>query len=173
MSREHRYSAVSLGAAALVVAGVCAGCGSSAPGPSGPADAGFGNQPVSHADDSGAGSGPSAAQKRAYETALKSDLQAIATNIATAEVDAPAKIDVKGSGANIAVAGYQDADAMTPTTTYNVILSPGDKLVNAPTVDVNSGQYCVALAHSLPTGDVVWHIESTGAVDRLNPGPCT
>jgi type IV pilus assembly protein PilA len=123
-------------------------------------------------------------KKKAYATAVKSDLHQIVTNIQTALVDDPATISIAY------VAGVAPAPStivITPSTGTAITVglssnnsleassyggANGAKIAAAvPVVTDSTGYYCIALWYKTDT-TTRWNIKSDGTTQTLNSGAC-
>jgi prepilin-type N-terminal cleavage/methylation domain-containing protein len=125
-------------------------------------------------------------KKKAYGTAVKSDLHQIVTNIQTALVDDPTTVQIAAGAAGtntVVITPYVAAVAGTPIT---VGLSSNNALQGSsyggsgsakiaaavPVVTDSGGYYCIALQYKADTS-TLWNIKSDGTTQTLNSGVCT
>jgi type IV pilus assembly protein PilA len=121
-------------------------------------------------------------KKKAYSTAVKSDLHQIVTNIQTALVDNPDTVAIAMSGNNVSVTPTTGG---TAGTALIVGLTSGNALdassyggtgttksaAGLPVTTDGGGVYCIALQYKTDTS-TLWNITSDGTTQTLNPGAC-
>jgi prepilin-type N-terminal cleavage/methylation domain-containing protein len=108
-------------------------------------------------------------KKKAYESSLKADLNTIADDIGTAQVDDPTSITV---AAGDATASPWNVDITpTPGSKITVSLSPNNQLQKAFVDESNGGAYCVSLANSNDATNV-WAAYSDSTGSHVAKGTC-
>ncbi len=92
-------------------------------------------------------------KKKAYESSLKADLNTIADDIGTAQVDDPTAISVAAgavdtAGNNTIVIQPQDSAGNAVGSAITVSLSPNNAFDNGAVDQTASGAYCVQMTNS-------------------------
>jgi prepilin-type N-terminal cleavage/methylation domain-containing protein len=107
-------------------------------------------------------------KKKAYESSLKADLNTIADDIGTAQVDDPTAIAITGTGA---ASPYNVVVTPTPGTAITVSLSPNNQFVAGTVDQANGGAYCIELNNSNDATNT-WAAYSTAAGSHVAKGSC-
>jgi prepilin-type N-terminal cleavage/methylation domain-containing protein len=115
-------------------------------------------------------------KKKAYESSLKADLNTIADDIGTAQVDDPANIGVTaGTDANgngTVVIQPQDSSGTAVGSAITVSLSPNNSMKAGAVDQTGGGAYCIQLENSNNVG-VEWAAYSDANGSHVAKGTCT